>query len=324
MLNEQAVNSSGSNRKVITGLSKEQVLKKKSAGQVNVQPHGITLSVAQIIKKNTLTLFNLINLLIAVAILLVGHIENILFLGVAIGNTAMGIFQELRAKKTLDELSILAKSKVSVLRDGQIVMLYQDEIVLDDIVLIQTGNQICADSVILSSSGLEVDESLLTGESDNIKKNPGDKVMSGSFATAGYAYVKVEAVGRNNYATAITIEAKKEKAPASALMSGINNIIRALTVVIIPLGALLFYNQFSTSGDIGEAVLGASAAMIGMIPEGLILLTGVTMTVGALKLARKKALVQSLPSIETLARVDVLCLDKTGTITDGTLSFESL
>lgn len=307
---------------VHTGLNDDQVAQRIAANAHNQQPKSLTPTVGQIIRHNVFTLFNLINLLLAAAIIAVGHWENAFFLGVAICNTLMGIFQEVRAKRTLDKLSILAQTTTTVIRNGQKVELGQEEVVLDDILFLASGKQICADSVVVEAEGLEVDESLLTGEGNNIPKQPGSKVLSGSFVTAGTAYVRVNAVGAGNFATALTIEAKKTKAPKSQLMATLNHIIRALTITIVPVGALLFSRLFITSGNIRSSVLGATAAMLGMIPEGLILLTGVTLTVGALALARHKALVQSLSSIETLARVDVLCLDKTGTITDGTLSFE--
>lgn len=309
----------------IRGLTQEQVRQRMEAGAHNKQPEGLTPSIGKIVRKNTCTLFNLINVLLALAILLVGHIENTLFIGIALCNTAMGIFQEVRAKRTLDRLSILAQTKAHAVRDGKITAIGCEEIVMDDVILLQTGNQVCADAVVLQSQGLEMDEALLTGEPDGIRKEPGDKVMSGSFVVGGSAYVRVTAVGDDNYATALTKEAKRVKKSRSKLMRNLTLIIRVLTFIIIPVGIVLFYNQYTTDGaTIQSAVLGASAAMLGMIPEGLILLTGITLTVSALNLARNNALVQSLDSIETLARVDVICLDKTGTITDGTLSFETL
>ncbi|HCC35019.1 MAG TPA: magnesium-transporting ATPase [Ruminococcaceae bacterium] len=308
----------------LSGLTSVQVQQRRQAGMSNIQPQGMTPSTGKIIRNNVCTLFNLINLILAVAILLVGHPENILFLGIAVCNTLMGIIQELRAKRTLDRLAILSKSTVQVVRDGCTVKIDQEDIVLDDVMLVSTGSQICADGTVLLSEGMEADESLLTGESDKIRKEKGSQVLSGSFVTAGRAYVKVTSVGRDSYATKLTMEAKKEKKSKSPLMRNLQNIIRVLTFVIIPLGGILFYSQYTNSGDLRASVLGASAAMLGMIPEGLIMLTGITLTLGALKLARHKAMVQSLGSIETLARVDVLCLDKTGTITDGTLSFEKL
>lgn len=306
------------------GLTTAEADARMAGGAHNAAPAGVTPTVGKIILKNVCTLFNLINFLLALAILLVGHPSNTLFFGVALVNTFMGIFQELRAKQTLDKLSILARGNVSVVRDGTLVSLPQEAIVLDDILLLSASNQVVADAKVVQSAGLEVDESLLTGEADSIAKANGDTVLSGSFVVAGKAYVQVTAVGQSSYAGTLAIKAKQEKRSNTPLMRTLNTIIRVLAVSIIPVGALLFYTQYTGSGNLDASVLGASTAIIGMIPEGLILLTGVTLTVGALKLARRKALVQSLPSIETLARVDVLCLDKTGTITDGTLSLESV
>ncbi len=306
------------------GLTGEQARVRAQAGARNELPQGITPTVGKIIFKNICTLFNLINLILAVTILIVGSPENTMFFGIAICNTLMGIIQELRAKRTLDKLSVLAQSKVLAVRDGHETSLDQEQVVLDDIVVLSTGNQVCVDSEVVLSEGFEVNEALLTGEADNIPKNEGDRVLSGSFVTSGRAWVRVTAVGGDSYATALTVEARREKKATTPLMRTLNNIIRVLTVAVVPIGALLFWSQYSGPEKLQEAVLGASTGVLGMIPEGLILLTGVTLTVGALRLAGHKALVQTLPAIETLARVDVLCLDKTGTITDGTLTFEEI
>jgi len=308
----------------ICGLTSEQVNERKKAGQVNEQPQESTHSVSSIIRKNTLTLFNFINLVLGIAIALVGELKNTLFLSVVICNTAIGIYQELRSKKTLDKLKILAQSQVTAVRDGVRCTVEQKEIVLDDILFISGGNQICADAVVIRSNGLEVDESLLTGEPDRIHKQSGDGVLSGSYVTGGNAYVKVSAIGEDNYATALTIEAKKANNSSSQLLRTLRQIIRILAVIIVPLGIVLFYKQYTSGAALEASILGASASMLGMIPEGLVLLTGVTLMLGAVSLAKHKALVQALPSIETLARVNVLCLDKTGTITDGTLKFEEI
>ncbi|MDR0325544.1 MAG: HAD-IC family P-type ATPase [Oscillospiraceae bacterium] len=304
------------------GLTAEQVRRRVAAGAVNIQPQGLTPTAGRIYRKNILTLFNIINLTLALLLIVAGQPQNALFLGVAIVNTTLGIVQELRSKKTLDRLSILNQSAVTAMRDGKAVSLNPGEIVQDDVLLISAGGQIAADAVVLESEGLEVNEALLTGESDNIPKRRGDTVLSGSFSVAGSATVRVTAVGSSSFATALTAEAKKVKEQTSHLMRVLKGIIRVLTMVIVPIGALLFYTQYRAGGDITEALLGAAAAMTGMIPQGLVMLTGVTLTVSAVSLAKRKALVQSLPGIETLARVDVLCLDKTGTITDGTLTFE--
>ena len=311
--------------KILEGLSEEEVDLRMKNGDINVQESGLTPTYKNIIRKNTLTLFNIINTVLAVALILVGKINNTLFFGVVIANIAMGIIQEVRAKRTLDKLSILAQAKVTVVRSGSEYSVPQDEVVLDDVVHLKRGDQICADSIIIESGGLQVDESLLTGESEKISKKADDKVLSGSFVTSGQAFARVVAVGEHNYASAIASEAKTKKKEKSKLLRTLDLIIKIVTILIIPLGGLLFYVNYFVSGEtLQTSVLGVSAALTGMIPSGLVVLTGVTMTVSAVNLTRHKALAQSLDSIETLARVDVLCLDKTGTITDGSLKLELL
>lgn len=306
------------------GLSDADVALRLECGAGNSLPHEMTSSIGKIVRKNVLTPFNLINALLALALVLVGHPRNALFFLIAVINTLMGIFQEIRAKRTLDRLSVLASGKTAVIRNGRLAGIPHEQVVLDDILALEAGRQVCADALVVDSDGLEVDESLLTGESDHIQKHPGDTVLSGSFVVAGYGYARVQAVGAQSYAGQINARAKEEKKQNAPLLRTLNTIIKVLAVVIIPVGLLLFFNQYTGPENLDTSVLGAAAAMVGMIPEGLVLLTGITLTLGALKLAQRKALVQSLPSIETLARADVLCLDKTGTITDGTLSFEDV
>lgn len=306
-----------------TGLSQLQVEERKLAGLDSSQLEP-TVTTSQIVFRNVFTLFNLLNIVLAAIILFLGHWKNALFIGVAFANTFIGIFQELRAKKTIDSLAVVAKKKVTVIREGKAVNIVPEEIVLDDVVLIEAGDQIPNDGTILQTNFLEVDESLLTGESDQIPKTNGSTVMSGSFVTSGSAYVRVDAVGIENYATKLSLEAKKESHKTSKLMRTIKNIIRVLTIVIVPLGAILFYTQYDKGIPLETAILGSTAAILGMIPEGLILLTSITFAVGSINLAKHKTLVQTLHSIETLARVDVLCLDKTGTITDGNITLEQL
>ena len=312
----------------ITGLTDAEVRQRVQRGQYNAQPAGTTSTVGKICLKNIANLFNFICFSLFVIILIVGEAKDTLFVFVPIINTLMGIVQELRAKRALDKLSILVASKVTAVRDGQPVEIDQQDVVLDDIVLLTAGNQICADGRVVVSENMEVNEALLTGEADNIQKQPGDKVMSGSFVVAGRAYAQITAVGSGSFATALTLEAKQSKKKTTPLMRILNGIIRTVAIIIVPVGGFLFYTQYTENllkFEPGEAfrisVLSSSTAVLGMIPDGLVLLTGITLTLGALKLARRKALVQSLPCIETLARVDMLCLDKTGTITDGTLSF---
>ncbi|MCL2160150.1 MAG: HAD-IC family P-type ATPase, partial [Oscillospiraceae bacterium] len=313
-----------SNPDISLGLSAEQVAKRVEVGAVNVSSRGLTPSVPKIILKNSLTPFNFVYAAIAAALVITGHGTHILFILVSVVNTLMGIIQELLSKRSLDRLSVLSKANVSVVRDGKLQKIAQNEIVLDDIALVGLGNQVCADAVVVKSDQLEMDESLLTGEADRIKKAEGDHVLSGSFVTSGRAYVRIVSVGEEGYANSLVIEAKKKKKKTPKLQAILQRIILALTIVILPLGTALFVVKYSRGEEFSSVLLGTTTSVLGMIPAGLIVLTGVTMSVGALRLAKKNALVQSLASIETLARTDVLCLDKTGTITDGTLAFEHM
>lgn len=306
------------------GLSSELVRLRRDAGAVNKMSSELTPSVGRILCKNIFTLFNFINAALALLLVIAGEPKNALFVSVALANTFIGAFQELHAKKTLDKFSILGKGNTTVIRDGAKTVINPDDIVLDDIIRLSAGDQIYADAVILESEGLEANESLLTGEADNVQKRVGDTVLSGSFIIAGAAVSRVTAVGLDSYASSLTVEAKKTKTKKSQLMRMLNVIIRVLTFVIIPVGVLLYCMEIRTGSAPSRALLGAAAAMTGMIPQGLVLLTGLTLVVGAVSLSRRKALVQSIYSIETLARADVLCLDKTGTMTDGTLVFEKL
>jgi len=322
---EDEYEEDGSEFSGVTGLNSEQVRRRIENGEVNVQSGGLTQSVGKIVLKNIFTLFNIISVFLAVLLILVKEYRNILFVGVVLSNLILGIFQELKSKRSLDKLSVLVKAKVTVLRDGKLKEIPQNELVMDDTFMLAAGNQVCADGEIILSERLEMDESLLTGEADRIQKREGDTVLSGSYVTSGRAFARVIAVGDDSYAHSLTSEAKKSKKKTPKLLRTLNRIILILTFVIFPLGGALFYSKRVVSGHtLNESVLGMTTSVLGMIPSGLVLLTGITMMLGAMKLARKKALVQSLPSIETLARTDVLCLDKTGTITDGTLAFERM
>lgn len=307
-----------------SGLNGDQVKERINQGLVNSKPKDLSISVEEIIKRNVFTLFNILNIILAIIIVFMGNWKNAIFIGVAISNTSIGIYQELKFKNTIDKLSILAENKITVIRDNEKLSISQDDLVIDDVYIIEEGSQIQTDGVIIQTDSIEIDESLLTGEADHITKSKNDSVLSGSFVTAGKALVKVSAVGEDNYATRLSIEAKAEKNKKSKLMKNIDNIIKVLTIIIIPIGLLLFFSSYRQGDSFQLSVLSASAAMLGMIPQGLILLTSVTFAVGATKLAKQKTLVQTLPSIETLARADVLCLDKTGTITDGDLSIEEI
>lgn len=299
------------------GLSAAEVAERTARGEVNVDAGVRTRSVRQIVRENTLTLFNAINAILAVFVLVTGSYKNMLFMVVIVCNTLIGIVQEIRSKRTTDRLSIVASSKASVLRDGALVELPLDALVRDDIIELGRGDQIPADSVVVKGS-CDVNESLLTGESTLVKKRPGDELMSGSYLNAGTVRARVVHVGAENYAAKISAEAKQHKAVNSEIMNSLNSIIKFVSFIILPLGALLFARQhFLTGTETNEAILSTVSALVGMIPEGLILLTSTVLAVAVVRLAKSRVLVQQLYCIETLARVDTLCLDKTGTITTG-------
>nr|WP_295275032.1 cation-translocating P-type ATPase [uncultured Blautia sp.] len=303
----------------MTGLTNEEVQERIAQGQVNNNENPNTRTYKQIIMENTLTFFNFLNLVLLVLVLLVGSYKNSMFVGIIFINTVIGIIQEIRAKKTIDKLAILTESKTVVLREGKKWKISTEKLVVDDLIFLKAGEQVPADAKILEGN-LEVNESLLTGEADNLPKNPGDELFSGSFVTAGQACCQIIHVGSDNYASRITSEAKEFKRHNSELRNSLNAILKVISIIIVPLGAMLFYKQYYFVGDnIRDSVVNMVAAVLGMIPEGLVLLTSVALTLGALKLAQKKTLVQELYCIETLARVDTLCLDKTGTITEGTM-----
>lgn len=308
----------------MTGLTNEQVQQRIEEGKINVNENPNTRSYKQIVRENVLTFFNFLNLALMIMVLLVGSYKNSMFMGIIVINTVIGIIQEVRAKKTLDKLSILTESKAVVLREGKKWSISTEKLVLDDILFLKTGDQVPADAKVLEGS-IEVNESLLTGESDNLQKNEGDELFSGSFVTSGEACCQVIHVGKDNYASQITSEAKEFKRHNSELRNSLNAILKTISVIIVPMGMLLFYKQYYIAGNgIRDAVVNMVAAVLGMIPEGLVLLTSVALTLGALTLTRKNTLVQELYCIETLARVDTLCLDKTGTITAGTMCVEQV
>ena len=308
----------------MTGLTNEQVQQRIEEGKVNANENPNTRSYKQIVRENVLTFFNFLNLALMIMVLLVGSYKNSMFMGIIVINTVIGIIQEVRAKKTLDKLAILTESKAVVLREGKKWTISTEKLVLDDILFLKTGDQVPADAKVLEGS-IEVNESLLTGESDNLQKNEGDELFSGSFVTSGEACCQVIHVGKDNYASQITSEAKEFKRHNSELRNSLNAILKTISVIIVPMGLLLFYKQYYIAGNgIRDAVVNMVAAVLGMIPEGLVLLTSVALTLGALALTRKNTLVQELYCIETLARVDTLCLDKTGTITAGTMCVEQV
>jgi len=306
------------------GLTAEEVQERIQEGKVNVNDHPVTRTYKQIIRDNTLTFFNFLNIVLFVMVILVGSFKNSLFIMVIVINTVIGIVQEVRAKKVIDELAIMTQAKAVVYRDGKKWSIATDKLVLDDVILLQNGDQVPADCELLEGS-LEVNESLLTGESDNVEKKAGEELFSGSFVTSGEAFCRVIRVGADNYASRITSEAKEYRRHNSELRNSLNAILKFISIIIVPTGALLFYKQRFIVGDnLRNSVVSMAAAVLGMIPEGLILLTSVTLTIGAVTLAMRKTLVQELYCIETLAKVDTLCLDKTGTITEGTMEVEQV
>ena len=308
----------------MTGLTNEQVQERIAEGKVNVNENPNTRTYKQIILENTLTFFNFLNIALLVLVLFVRSYKNSMFMGIILINTVIGIIQEIRAKKTIDKLAILTESKTVVLREGKKWSISTEKLVLDDLIFLKTGDQVPADVKVLEGT-VEVNESLLTGESDNLSKSQGDELFSGSFVTSGEACCQVIHVGKDNYASQITSEAKEFKRHNSELRNSLNAILKVISIIIVPLGAMLFYKQYMIVGDtLKDSVVNMVAAVLGMIPEGLVLLTSVALTLGSMVLATKKTLVQELYCIETLARVDTLCLDKTGTITEGTMKVEAV
>lgn len=308
----------------VSGLSEQQVSQRVREGLQNGSEPIRTKTVSQIVRGNLITPFNILNTFLAALILAVGSYKNLLFMGVIVCNTLIGILQEIKAKKTIDHLSIMTSPKARVIRSGTEKSVPVSGLVLDDVILLSSGSQIPADCTILEGQ-CEADESLLTGESDPIPKGCGDSLLSGGFLTSGKCRARVEHVGENNYSAKITASAKYVKKPNSEIMTWTNRIIKFVGFAIIPIGALLFYKQFVVSGNtLKTAVVSTVAALIGMIPEGLVLLTSVVLAVGVIRLSQHRALVQELYSIETLARVDTLCLDKTGTITEGKMQVDGL
>ena len=302
------------------GLTAAEVAERVARGDVNADVDVKTRSVRQIVRENVCTLFNAINVILAVFVLFTGSYKNMLFMIVIVSNVIIGIVQEIRSKITTDRLSIVAGSHATVVRDGARKEVALHDIVRDDVVVLGRGDQVPADAVVVSGEA-DVNESLLTGESNLIKKAPGAELMSGSFVNAGTVCARVVHVGHENYAAKISAEAKQHKKVNSEIMNSLNSIIKFVSCVIFPVGALLFARMFFSGEGVAldQAILSTVAALVGMIPEGLILLTSTVLAVAVVRLAKSKVLVQQLYCIETLARVDTLCLDKTGTITTGAM-----
>ncbi len=302
------------------GLSVAEVEDRVSLGRSNKTDTSASKSKKDIIKEHTLTYFNFLNLFLAILIAFTGQFKNMTFMGIIFINTAIGIIQEFRVKKLIDEISVMTVTQTDVIRDGELQKVAVEDVVMDDIIVVENGNQICADCTVLESDGIEVNESMLTGESKPVKKKPGDVLMSGSYLVAGSGVAKVFHVGEDNYAVALAKKARIKKRASSEMQETIKKIIKIDGILLIPVGILLYLSQSGVDGiTTADAIVNTVAGVIGMIPEGLVLLTSISFVLGVGRLATKRALVQEMESIEALARVNVLCLDKTGTITTGEL-----
>ena len=308
----------------LEGLSSKEVAAKIKQGKVNRTPKKQSNSVGKIILKNILTIFNLVNLILAIMVLIVGSRKNLLFILIAIANTLISIINEIRAKKIVDKMRLIAEQKPTVIRDGKTLQIPAEDIVEGDLVILSLGDQILVDSKVVSGN-IEVNESFITGESDNIIKKPDDQLISGSFVVSGTCKAKVTAVGADNFISKLESTAHTIKTADSKLFTLMNNIVKYISWALIPIGALLLWARFRVPGTTTEvAVTSTVAALINMIPEGLILLTSSVLALATIRLSRKKVLVQDLYSIETLARVDCICLDKTGTLTTGKMKVKDL
>ena len=311
-------------KEYIKGLSEKQVKDRIEKGLKNTNNMPKTKSIKKILSDNIFNYFNFLNLALGIAVFAAGllngdlfnSLKNCLFMGVIITNSLISIIEEIISKRITDKLSILQEVKVTTIRDGKDIELEDNEIVLDDIIKLSPGHQVIVDSEILEGN-LEVNEALITGEPDIIQKKKGDTLLSGSFIVSGNAIAKVVHIGDDNYAVRITKEAKYDKPVESLIMGSFTKLLKVLSALIIPIGIIFFISQYTITDNVSESIFTTVAALIGMIPEGLILLTSSVMAVGVIKLYRVNVLVQQLYAIETLARVDVICLDKTGTITEG-------
>lgn len=307
------------------GLTQSEVQQRIDEGKVNISQDNISKSKKQIVIEHTLTYFNFLNLFLAAIIIFAGKWTNLTFMCVIFTNTIVGIYQEFKVKKIIDQLTVVTVKRVKVIRDNQIREIPTEQLVIDDIVYLETGNQIGSDCIVLESNGMEINESMLTGESKPVKKDKDDELMSGSFVVAGTAYARVIRVGNDNYSTQLVYKAKHKNKASSEMKDSIEKVIKVLSFVIVPVGIALFFAQLAANPhDISTAIVKTVGGVIGMIPEGLVLLTSLSFIIGVGKLAKKKALIQEMEAIEALARVNVLCLDKTGTITTGELQVEDV
>ncbi len=308
----------------ITGLTNKEVEQRIEKNLINHDTSVPTKTIKKILFDNFFTLFNFLNIFLGIAVFLVGSYKNMLFLGVIILNTAISTIQEIHSKRIIDNLSIMANSKVNVIRDGNIKQISIDELVLDDVIEFKTGNQIPTDCLILEGDIL-IDESFITGESDTISKKKGDTILSGSFIVSGKCFAKVIHICEENYTAKISNGAKYVKKINSEIITSLRKIIKFLSIIIIPIGIALFSSQLQIpENTFTDSVVKTVAALIGMIPEGLVLLTSTVLAVSVIKLSKSKVLVQELYCIETLARVDTLCIDKTGTLTEGNMEIKKI
>jgi cation-transporting ATPase E len=306
-------------RSPLTGLTAGQVAERIAAGKVNVVPEGPSRTTKTILRDNILTRFNLILSVLLVIILIVAPPQDALFGAVMVINAGIGIIQELRAKRTLDRLALLSAPKTTAIRDGVKVEIANHEVVLDDLLSLVPGDQVIVDGEVVETNGLEINESLLTGESDPIPKQPGDACRSGSFVVAGSGAFRATRVGADSYAARLATEAKQFKITRSELRVGIDWILLAVSWALIPTGIVLIWSQMALDEGIREAAQGTVAGLVAMVPQGLVLLTSMAFAVAVVRLGRRNVLVQELPAVEGLARVDTVCLDKTGTLTEGEL-----
>ena len=306
------------------GLTAQQIRQRVAGGLVNGDDRVKTKTEGQIIRENVFTFFNLFNFILGAAVILVGSPRNALFLGVIVSNIVIGSFQGIRAKRAIDKLSLISAPKAKVVRDGRREAIRVQEVALDDVLLLAAGDQVCADCVVVQGE-CEVNESLLTGEADPVPKGLGDPLLSGSFLVSGGCAAQVERVGEENYASRLAGDAKAPKRRVSEIMDSIDLIVKVIGFAIVPIGALLFWKSYFVLGNgFQESVVSTTAGVVGMIPEGLVLLVSVALAVSVARLSAHKTLVRDLYCIETLARVDTLCLDKTGTITEGAMRLDEL
>ncbi len=306
------------------GLTEAEVAERVARGEVNDVPATPSRTVVEIVRANVLTRFNALLGGLLVVILVVGPIQDALFGLVLVANTGIGILQELRAKWTLDRLAVLTAPKARVVREGSVLEISVSGVVADDVIELGPGDQVVVDGEVLDSQGLEIDESLLTGESEPVEKSADETVLSGSFVAAGAGRYRATRIGRTAYAVRLAEEARRFALTRSELRAGIDKILQIVTWAIVPTGTLLFVSQLRSDANVHDALRGAVAGTVAMVPEGLVLLTSVAFAVGVVRLAQRRVLVQELPAVEVLARVDVLCIDKTGTLTEGKLVVEEV